>query len=295
MAEETIVVGVDGSQDGLRAVEYAVRTALARNARQPGHTRVHLVHAVDDAILAGTWGLVQDVASLEQAGRELLDEAMAHARQLGMDDNISDEIVVGNPTSCLARASEDADLVVVGRRRLRGLERMFVGSTSASLVSVSGCPVIVISAAANPDPTGGRGRIAVGIEAMSGHSESTLTAAFTEAAHRGSTLVITHASLPMPPGMYGGNQLTEEAEQEIKADSTNAVETIIAPLRQKFPDVKVELDVGTADPVEHLISLSGQVDLLVLGMRAPSRLGFALGGVTRAVLAHATSPLMVVR
>lgn len=282
-----IVAGVDGSRDGLRAVEYATRAAM----RVDGE--LHLVHAVDDAVLAGAWGVVQDAAAMERVGADVLKEATEKALELGLPaDRIRSEMELGNPAALLARASESAGRLIVGRRRLSGLERMFVGSTSASLASVAHCPVIVVSAAVNPDATGAHGIVAAGVDS-DGHSDHTLVAAHEEAVARGARLMITHVQPPVPVGMFGGYQLTDEAEKELLAAAREAIDEMIERALGA-PRVPYEIVVAAGDPVDRLIDLSNEVDLLVLGQRAPARLGFAIGGMSRAVMAHAQCPLMVV-
>ena len=283
------VAGVDGSPDGLRAVEYATRAALLVNGS------IHLVHAVDAAVMAGAWGAIQDIEAMERAGQQTIVSARARATELGLPDSrITSEVLIGNPTAVLAEASENADRLVVGRRRLGGLERMFVGSTSASLAAVAHCPLVVISAAVNPEETGGRKIVAVGVDGE-GHSAQTLTEALIEARVRGARLIVTHIQPAVPVGMFGGYQLTADAERELLAEARKAITELVGRVAGSEPTVDVEVLVQAGDPVDRLVSLSREVDLLVLGMRAPTVLGFALGGMTRAVLAHAESPLMVVR
>lgn len=284
-----LVAGVDGSRDGLRAVEYATRAALLVE----GH--LHLVHAVDAAVMAGAWGAIQDIEAMERAGQQTILAARARAGELGLPESrITSEVLIGNPTAVLAEASQNADRLVVGRRRLGGLERMFVGSTSASLAAVAHCPLVVISAAVNPEETGGRKVVAVGVDGE-GHSADTLAEALIEARVRGARLVVTHIQPAVPVGMFGGYQLTADAERELLAEAKAAITELVNRVAGADSGVEVDILVQAGDPVDRLIALSREVDLLVLGMRAPTVLGFALGGMTRAVLAHAESPLMVVR
>ncbi|CAI9408592.1 universal stress protein [Aestuariimicrobium sp. T2.26MG-19.2B] len=283
-----VLVGVDGSEDGLRAVAFGVRAALARKAE------LLLVHAVDDAVLAGTWGVVYDPSSLESAASEVLAEAVKHAVDTGMAaDQVHTEVVLGNAAAVLAKLSKDATLLVIGRRAISGLERMFVGSTSVSLASTAACPVVVISNAVNPGPTGAHGVVGIGVECDK-HSTQTLKAAFDEARLRGASVLATTVQANIPPGMFGGYRLTAEAETEMRHAAELQLADIVGRVAGEYPDVPHTLQVTLGHPVEQLIALSATVDLLVLGMRPPSVIGFSIGGVTRAVLAHAKCPLLVV-
>ena len=136
----TVIVGVDGSEDGLRAARYAAGSAIRRDAD------LIVLHAVDDAAVAGAWGVVYDPTALQDAGQVVVDDAINVAKGRGIDpDRISGEVVLGNPAAILADRSADAQLVVVGRRASSGLERMFVGSTSVAVAGMSAAPVVVIS------------------------------------------------------------------------------------------------------------------------------------------------------
>ncbi|HSN43551.1 MAG TPA: universal stress protein [Propionibacteriaceae bacterium] len=276
---DTILVGVDGSEDGLRAVRYGIVAATGMNCR------LRLVHAVDDAILAGAWGVVYDPTILQNAGEEATKAALDLVDAEGFpSDRVTAEVVLGNAAAVLSRLSKDARLLVVGRRSVSGLERMFVGSTSVSVGSTSHCPVIVISMAANPGPTGGFHTIAVGVDARS-HSDRPLKWALQEARQRGAKLKVIHV-VKAVPGSVPEAQLAA-AKEGIKA--------MLAGVQQDFADVPVDIEVHGGNPVDVLVTRSASVDLLVLGVRPPTVIGFSVGGVDRGVLAHAQSPLALVR
>ncbi|GAA1396577.1 universal stress protein [Luteococcus peritonei] len=275
-----ILVGVDGSEDGLRAVRYG-----ARRARRLGGV-LHLVHAVDDAVLAGAWGVVYDPSALQEAGEQANQTAVEAAHEVGLgDDQVHPEVVLGNGAAVLTRLSEGADLLVVGRRSVSGLERMFIGSTSIAVASGAHCPVVVISNAANPGHTGDRHRIAVGVDAQS-HSVTTLEWAFRQADSRDAALQVVHVAKPVQTTV-AGDQLHEAAQA--------GIEQIIAPLRQQYPGVECEVLITRGVPVDELVNLSETVDLLVLGVPKPRMLGFGMGGVMRAVLAHGRCPVALVK
>ncbi len=201
-----ILVGVDGSEDGLRATRYGARVAGTR-------ARLHLVHAVDDAVLAGAWGVVYDPTILQQAGEKATEAAVAAALETGIDaGQVTSEVVLGNAAAVLARQSETAALMVLGRRSVSGIERMFVGSTSVAAVASAHCPTVVVSQAVNPDPTGQYGRVVVGLDAGP-HAGRTLEWAMAEAQARGAKLEVVHVSEPKSTGFFGRGAVTDEAKR----------------------------------------------------------------------------------
>lgn len=284
-ADKPIVVGVDGSEDSRRALMYAYRAATERQAD------LFIVHAVDDAVLAGAWGVVYDPTLLQQAGQTVLDDAVKVVVDAGMPaDRVSSDVVMGNPAGVLTRVSEEAQLLVVGRRSVTGLERLFVGSTSVGVAASAHCPVIMVSAATNVAHTGGLHRIGVGVETHP-TSAIALEAAFREARTRGATLEIIHA-WGQPTGLFA-RQLSQDKLAQIGRAARDGIAELVAPQAEKFPEVQHEVHVvQAANAVDELVQRSARLDLLVLGVHA-SGLG-GVGGVVRGVMAHARCPLAMV-
>lgn len=268
-----VIVGVDGSEDGLRAARYAAGAAVARDVD------LLVLHAVDDAAVAGAWGVVYDPTALQDAGQVVVDDAIHAAIDAGCPENrVSGEVVLGNPAAILADRSADAQLLVVGRRAASGLERMFVGSTSVAVAGMSVAPVVVISRASTPGPTGGKKRVAVAVGPQS-VGTAALDFGLEEAARRGSELVAVTV-----PGQQAENSRDEAGRR---------LDEVVAPVAKAHPEVKVTTRVLDGEPVDALVDLSDDVDLLVVGMKKHPILGWTAGGVTRGIMAHAKSPLAI--
>lgn len=281
-----ILVGVDGSEDGLRAVRYAVNEAQATDAD------LWLVHALDDGVITGGWGVLYDPSIIEETATTVLTEARLAAEAAGLSgDRIVAESAVGYPAAVLSKLSERAALVVVGRRAASGLERMFIGSTSTSLVASSAARVIVISSASTPQTTGGLGRVAVAVGSL--RSDRALRWGFEEARRRKAELTIIHALQPQPRGLI--DLLTPPVEMKASwvKDETTRLEQIIAPVAAQYAEVKVSVDVRVGVPIDQLIAETSKVDLLLMAVR-PHPVTGVLGGPVRAVLAHALCPVGVV-
>ena len=280
-----VVVGVDGSEDGLRAVKYGASFAAETGGE------LLLVHAVDDAMLAGAWGVVYDPEVLQNAGVSANEAAAARAREIGLpEERIRTEVVLGSPGGVLGRLSEVADLIVVGRRSVSGLERMFVGSTSVSVVAGSRCPVLVISAAAHPQDVGNKKLIGVGLN-TSRVNHSTLAAAFEQAQLLGARLEIVHALQP-PIGLFGPKLGPADLEELIRF-TRGGIEAMATEQSKTFPDVPYEVVVVAATPINELVTRSENYDLLVLGAGEEAIPGFGLGGLLRGLMAHSLCPLYI--
>ena len=280
-----IVVGVDGSDDGLRAVRFG-----AGNALDMGDDLL-LVHAVDDAMLAGAWGVVYDPEVLQNAGATANDQAFEVAVAEGLPkERIRTEVVLGSPGGVLGRLSEVADLVVVGRRSVSGLERMFVGSTSVSVVANASCPVVVISAASTPGPIGNKKLIGVGLNTSPGNHE-VLDQAFNAAQRRGAELEILHIIQP-PVGIFGPKFSPDDLEEQIRF-TRGGIKAVAKRVGKQYPDVKYKVEVVADTPINELVNRSANYDMLVVGKSEGSIPGFGLGGLLRGLMAHAASPLLI--
>ena len=290
MTERTsplVVVGVDGSDDGLRAVRFGTGTVL----RYGGE--LLLVNAVDDTLMAGAWGVVYDPEILQSAGATANEQAKDVALEMGLaEDKIKTEVVMGSPGGVMSRLSEVADLVVVGRRAATGLERMFVGSTSVAVVANAACPVVVISAAAHPNPVGGKGIVGVGLQTDPG-SEKILEAGFHQAERLGAKLEIVHAVQP-PVGLFARKLSPNQLDEQVRF-AKGGIEAIARTVAEKHPGVVYEVLVAADSPINELVSRSAGYDLLVLGVGESHIPGFSLGGLMRGLMAHAECPLYITR
>jgi nucleotide-binding universal stress UspA family protein len=138
-----IIVGVDGSHDAHRALEWAMQEAAARHALLTVLT-VHQVAA--SGWIGPPYFLPADEPTVEQA-RQAAEEAVAKAAaQLGESQPVPVTVraVSGLPAQELIEASHDADLLVVGSRGGGGFARLMLGSVSDQVMHHAHCPVVVV-------------------------------------------------------------------------------------------------------------------------------------------------------
>lgn len=133
-----IVVGIDGSQNSVAALEYA-----CRRAEITGET-VAAIHAWHVRVPStDVWS--SDARSVDTEGHELLlAESIAGVRQDHPDVHLEQEVVAVAPATCLVDASNGASLVVVGSRGLGFFSGMLLGSVSQALLQGARCPVAVV-------------------------------------------------------------------------------------------------------------------------------------------------------
>jgi nucleotide-binding universal stress UspA family protein len=132
----TVVVGVDGSDDSLAALEWGLA-----EARLHGGEILAVTAWEYPAMVAGGMGPA-DPGTYEDSARSAQDMVLARADTAGTP--VRREIVRGNPAKALLEASEGADLLVVGSRGHGGFAGLLLGSVSAQVVHHSPCTTVVV-------------------------------------------------------------------------------------------------------------------------------------------------------
>jgi nucleotide-binding universal stress UspA family protein len=140
---KTIVVGVDGSDGGEAALEFAAGEAALRNAR------LRVVSAWELPVMAYGTGSAPplDAETLEifRTGAErVADDASATAKKLQPSLEVEALTVQGHPADVLLEQGADAELIIVGRRGLGGLKSLLLGSVSQQVVQQATRPVVVV-------------------------------------------------------------------------------------------------------------------------------------------------------
>lgn len=135
-----IVVGVDGSPNSRRALEYAVDEA---RAHQGSVEAVHAWH-IPYTVAYPYGALVIDRDDVESDARRQLDEVVDSVDTRGLVQPVERLTVCNSPAAALLDAAKGADLLVVGSRGLGGFAGLVLGSVSEQCVRHAGCPVLVV-------------------------------------------------------------------------------------------------------------------------------------------------------
>jgi nucleotide-binding universal stress UspA family protein len=137
-----ILVGLDGSNYSERALEWAAKEAAIRHAP----LRVLAVHTVPSGWSGrGVPDPVDNqlVVQTKAAAQELTDKVLAGIGG-ARPDGVTVDAVNGIPADVLLRASEDADMIVLGARGGGGFARLHLGSVSDQVAHHAHCPVVII-------------------------------------------------------------------------------------------------------------------------------------------------------
>ncbi|WP_433190123.1 universal stress protein [Actinoallomurus sp. CA-150999] len=283
----TIIVGTDGSDQSLNAVAWAAEEAVRRGLP------LRIVHAeaewLYDTPVDPRIGLVREW--LLTGGKDLLEKAVAAARERAPGIAVDTETVSGQVAHVLLEKAADAAMIVLGGHGVGTATGLLLGSTTLQVVTHARIPAVVVR---DLEPAERR-EIAVGVDA-SPVSEPAIAFAFEEAALRRARLRAVHVwSHPAPRGP-GVMQPLVYDPQIVAEEKLRLVQQSLATWRDKFPDVEVVFDIEHGRPVRILADASAHADLLVVGSRGRGGFtGLLLGSVSHALLHHAHCPLAVVR
>jgi len=137
-----ILVPVDGSDNSLRAVRYALGLAGALDAR----VRLFYVFPVSSVEIIGMAGMSRDdIEHAAQAAAQRVFDKL-HAEIGDTDIRLDDETSIGDPAEEIIRCTEDDHdlLVVLGRRGLSRIQSLLLGSVSEKVVRHAHSPVTII-------------------------------------------------------------------------------------------------------------------------------------------------------
>lgn len=131
-----IVVGADGSDASLAALEWALQEARLRDGQ------VHIVTAWHYPVIGDAAGRAEDHEAFAGSARQAHADALRRASRGGVA--VTGEVTEGHPAEVLLKASAGADLLVVGSRGHGGFAGMLLGSVSSHAVHQASCPVLVV-------------------------------------------------------------------------------------------------------------------------------------------------------
>ncbi len=290
MAGKPVIVGTDGSQESLRAVEWAAREAVLHGLG------LHIVSVPDlPPPMAPGWSTSRALASRQrQAAERMLAVAARHAAEADAVPAITTALLAGTPARALVQAAGDAALLVVGSRGIGGFAALLLGSVSRYVATHAPCPVVV----AREESMAVHREVVVGVTGPREDSAA-LEFAFREAALRKARLLALHAWPPPPllgaaarPAAPGN---APPGSRELLAEADSQLEDLLAHWRKEYPQVQADWQVIFAHPGRVLAGASARADLVVLGRRAArGRHGPGASPVIHAVLGHAHGPVATV-
>jgi nucleotide-binding universal stress UspA family protein len=286
MATKAVVVGVDGSEESLLAVEWAALEA--RRHRLP--LRIVSAPAMVPLMQAYRASPETVADALRDVSARALGTAVSRAEEVAPGLTITTELLSGPPAEAVAGGGSGAAMLVVGARGAGGFAAMILGSVSRYVAGRAGCPVIVVRQATMAVHQ----EIAIGIRDPQDAGEA-LTFAFEEAAVRHADLMAVHAWYWFPSALSGqadreGRVQAPMHPEQISAEAARSLAAVLDGWRGKYPDVRVRQDVIRGHPARVLANYSARADLVVIGRHGSP----GVGSVQHPLLDHARGPVAVV-
>ena len=284
MTTKPVIVGVDGSEESLLAVEWAALEAR----RHSSPLRIVSAPDVMPRMHACQVSPAEIAAALRGTAARALDAGITRSEEVAPGLAVDTGLLSGPPAVAVAESGADASVLVVGARGAGGFAAMMLGSVSRYVATWAPCPVVVV----REETTAVHREIAVGVRDPEEATEA-LAFAFEEAALRGGDLVAVHTWYLLPSGQAGA--LGPADPERFAVEAARHLAAALEEWQDKYPDVRVRQDVIRGHPGRVLASYSARADLVVLGRHGhPAGPGPGIGSVQHAVLDHAHGPVAVV-
>ena len=287
MDDSPVIVGTDGSETSLRAVEWAAREAELRG-------RPLRIVSVPALLPRMSWyrhsGPPSVTDLIHEAAEQALTRAAVRAAEIEPGVKVSATLLTGAPARALTAACEGASMLVVGSRGGGGLTALLLGSVSRDVALAAECPVVVV----REESMAAHRQIVVSVHDLD--QPNALGFAFDEARRRQARLQVIYAwQLFLPVMRLAGTERPGADVHGVEPEAARWLTELIGPWRQKYPDVEVAEDSVHAPASRILVGASARADLLVLGRSSPPEFGNpGASAIANAVLHHAHCPVAVI-
>lgn len=283
MTAQPVVVGVDGSEESLRAVEWAALEAR----RHSSPLRIVSAPAQLPRMHGPGTSPEEIACALRGIAARALDAAITRSEEVAPGLSLTTGLLSGPPALAVAASGAGASMLVVGARGAGGFAAMMLGSVSRYATTRAPGPVVVV----REESMAVHREIAVGVRDPQ-DTGAALAFAFEEAALRDADLVAVHTWYwhPAAPHRPAGEDL-----DRVSAAAADSLAAALEGWREKYPGVRVRQDVIHGHPARVLASYSARADVVVLGRHDhPDGVGPGIGSVQYAVLDHAHGPVAVI-
>ncbi|MFF9279765.1 universal stress protein [Streptomyces griseosporeus] len=282
--ELPFVVGVDGSDGSLAAVDWAVDEA-ARHGLPLRLVYASLWERYEKTVP----NLRRERTSERVLAEHIVASAAERVRRTDPDLKVTTETVPAEAVFALMSEGDNASAVILGAWGRGQVAEALLGSVSLAVAARAYCPVIVVrgdkaALAATHE------RITLGVKDAETSAEA-VRFAFREAETRGGELDVVHTwRCPVDHATPSSEVAHRHHERALAL-----IETLIADAAADHPLVRVRRTVIEGPAGRLLVDRSAAADLVIVGARRRSgRFGLQLGRVTHTLLHRAACPVAVV-
>ncbi len=274
-----IAVGIDGSLNSTASLQWATGLAHDEGATVSAITAWDY-RTLELLPIIGTPVSPDDEAAT--TARRLLENVIATTPTT--DVTIEQWIVLGSPRIVLTDASEDHDLLVLGRTGTSRLKQVFLGSTVSYCVRYAECPVVVVRDSIKPERP-----ITVAVDGSPASIDALVWALELGGEHEISA-IYSHDELELLPLPSRLADVRASAEQMLDDTVHTALE------RTGASAGKVKWQVAQGDPRKVLVDAADPNAMLVLGAQGHSRVArWVLGSLADYAVQHAPGTVVICR
>ncbi|MGW5774334.1 universal stress protein [Streptomyces longwoodensis] len=282
--ELPFVVGVDGSDGSLAAVDWAVDEA-ARHGLPLRLIYASLWERYEKAVPK----LRRERASGRVLAEHIVASAAERVQRTAPDLKVTAETLPAEAVFALMSEGDNASALILGAWGRGQVAETLLGSVSLAVAARAYCPVIVVrgdkaALAATHE------RITLGVKDAETSAEA-VRFAFQEAETRGCEVDVVHC------WRCATDHATPSAEPAHRHDerALALIDSLIAEAAEDHPAVRVRRTVMEGPAGKLLVDRSAAADLVIVGARRLSaHVGLQLGRVTHTLLHRASCPVAVV-
>jgi nucleotide-binding universal stress UspA family protein len=138
---QKILLAFDGSEDSMKAADYALQLAKINNAQ------IEIVY-VRESVTSYSSRVVYDAVEMEKELIEDAEEIIAKGAAKFQDADVmyTTKIITGDPADAICEEAEHNGIteIVIGSRGISGVSRFFLGSVSLKVLTHAHCTAIIV-------------------------------------------------------------------------------------------------------------------------------------------------------
>jgi len=276
---EEIILATDGGPAGAGATRWVAH-----------RSKMHTLNVEIGMVVELDW-LVDAMSgdALNDAAEEVVRAAKDYLARTAPSAEVQTAVTWGEPRERFERASEYADLIVVGTNRGGRLTGMLGSTFPVKLAEGARCPAIVVPKSWRPS----HGPVVVGIQGDD-HDDPALTFAIHEARVLHRELRIVHSWTL--PAMRGSGFMPDSPTGPLAEGHEALLERVLEVARAANPDLEIRGTLVQGDPSDVLLQEAADAELLVVGSHGWTTTDrLFLGSVSRAIISRPPCAVAIVR
>ncbi|WP_369148555.1 universal stress protein [Streptomyces sp. R44] len=286
--ESPLVVGVDGSDASLTALDWAVDEAVRHGLA------LRIVHA---SMWERYEGVVPARGTERPSGQVLAENiagtAAERARRRAPDLPVTTDVLAEDASTGLLREGREASILVVGSRGRGEFADLLLGSVSLVVAARANGPVVVVRGDRQALEAR-HGRVLLGVGEHDVDAPA-VRFAFREATVRDAELDVVRAWRRPAHGPADHLPTKRAGAAHLVEESTELLDKALGTAASEHPRVRLRRSSVEGPAHTILTERSAAADLLVVGARRRDGLiGLELGRVAHRALHHASCPVAVV-